>query len=516
MLHLYSSGEEIAPEVLTVGEMAEVERAAARAGITGERLMEAAGRAVAETVAEEAPEGPVVVLAGPGNNGGDGFVAARHLARRGRNVRVALLGDAAALQGDAAAMADRWKRRLEPFAPAVLEGAAVVVDAVFGTGLARPLEGRAAEVLAAAGGVDGLRVAVDIPSGVAGDTGAVDGASFRADVTVAFGRFKPGHLLLPGRDAAGELVLADIGIPDSALEEVSPTLFLNGPPVWLAGLPDPVPSGHKYDRGHVVVAGGPAGRAGAAWLAATAALRSGAGLVTIATPPDALAAYAGEPRAVMLEPAARPLRFARLLRDPRVRAVVLGPGNGVGRATRARVSAASGGGRRVVLDADALTSFAGRTGRLGRLCRRCEVAVLTPHEGEMARLFPDLAGMVKTDAARAAAERTGAVVVLKGPDTVVAEPEGWTAINANAPSGLATAGSGDVLAGVIGGLLAQEADGFSAAAAGVWLHGEAGQRAGPGLIADDLPGAVPDALAGLWEDVLEHVMDGAEEDDGEE
>lgn len=480
-------------EVLSVAEMYRADALAVAGGIAGERLMEAAGFAVARELRRRFRPCRVAILCGPGNNGGDGFVVARLLARDGYAVRLALLGETANLKGDAALMARRWRGAVEPLAPAALDRADVVVDALFGAGLARPLDGVARAVIDEIGRRRLPVVAVDVPSGVDGDTGAILGVAPRAMVTVTFFRKKPGHLLLPGRELCGEVVVADIGIPASVLAEVEPPVAENGPARWLDAFPFPTTGGHKYRRGHLVVVGG-AVMTGAARLAARAGRRMGAGLVTVAAPAEALDVYrCGDPGIIVA-----PLdECSALLADARKNAWVLGPGCGAGEATRARVLAALGAGKACVLDADALTGFADRPRDLFKALSPS--AVLTPHDGEFARLFGPAKGS-RLERARHAAGRAGAVVLLKGADTVVAHPDGRAVINANAPPWLATAGSGDVLAGMIGGLLAAGMDAFDAAAAAAWVHGACARAVGPGLIAEDLPERVPAVLSGLSEE----------------
>jgi ADP-dependent NAD(P)H-hydrate dehydratase / NAD(P)H-hydrate epimerase len=483
-----SEGRERAA-VLSVAEMYRADALAMAEGIGGPALMEAAGWAVARAVRRRFPPCRVAVLCGPGNNGGDGFVAARFLSRWGYRVRLALLGERAALKGDAAAMAALWRGAVEPLSPAVLERADMVVDALFGAGLARPLAGAAAEAVEAVVRQDLPVVAVDVPSGVEGDTGAVRGIAPRAVASVTFFRKKPGHLLLPGRLYCGAVTVADIGIPSGVLERIAPAIWENGPALWRDALVWPSPEGHKYRRGHLLIAGGGA-MTGAARLAALAARRAGAGLVSVAAPAAALPVYRGDaPGVIVLDRADWPA----LIADGRRNAVLVGPGCGVGEDTRGLVLAALAEGRAMVLDADALTAFAGRSGDL--FAGLSSQVVLTPHDGEFARLFPDLSGS-RLERARAAAARAGAVVLLKGADTVVAHPDGRATINGDASPWLATAGSGDVLAGIIGGLLAQGLDGFAAAAAGAWMHAAAVPR-GPGLIAEDLAAELPTVLAAL-------------------
>jgi NAD(P)H-hydrate epimerase len=483
-------------EVLTTAEMAAADAFAVAQGIPSLTLMENAGRAVAEEIAARFAPCRVVVLCGPGNNGGDGYVAARLLKARGFDAVVArnTVG-----KGDAAAMAARWEGRTVPLERAALEGAALIVDALFGAGLSRPLEGVYALIADSANAAGLPIVAIDVPSGLSGDSGRPLGDTVvRAGLTVTFFRRKPGHLLLPGRMLCGVLVVADIGIAPAAAEGV--TLHENSPGLWR--YPWPALDGHKYARGHCVVVSGPAHATGAARLAARGALRIGAGLVSVASPPDAVAVNASQLTAVMVKIVAGGEGLAALLADSRFNAVVMGPGLGVGAGTRALVMAALAGGRpdqrpALVLDADALSSFHDDPDALfARLHGRC---VLTPHAGEFGRIFPGLLekAVSKVEAARMAASRSGAVMLLKGADTVIASPDGRAAINANAPAFLATAGAGDVLAGFIGGLLAQGMASFEAACAGAWLHGAAAAAFGPGLIAEDLPEVTPKILAEL-------------------
>lgn len=483
--------------LLTVAEMARADAAAIAGGVPGADLMEAAGAGVAAAVGALGGPRPVTVLCGPGNNGGDGFVAARRLRAAGWPVRLGLLGELAALKGDAAVMAGRWEGAVEPLSVALLDGAGLVVDALFGAGLARPLSGIARTVVEEIDRRALDCVAVDMPSGVDGDSGQVLGAAPRCVATVTFFRRKPGHLLQPGRALCGRVETVDIGIPESVLAAIAPRQWENGPAVWRAGLPRPGPADHKYTRGHVLVRGG-AVMTGAARLAAMGARRVGAGMVTIACPPAAWPVYAaGAPGTICL-PVADGDAFAGLLADPRRNAVLVGPGNGVTDATRDATRAALSGGRACVLDADSLTAFAGAADALfGAISGPC---LLTPHDGEFARLFGDAVPGVEAGRparVRAAAAQGGATVLLKGADTVIADPDGRVLINANAPPDLATAGAGDVLAGMCAGLLAQGMAPFEAAGAAVWLHGGAAAAVGPGLIAEDLDRALPGVLRRL-------------------
>jgi hydroxyethylthiazole kinase-like uncharacterized protein yjeF len=489
--------------LLTVAEMASADRLAMEGGVAGATLMENAGRGVADIAHQARPGARAVVLCGPGNNGGDGFVAARHLHAMGHNVQLYLLGTEGALKGDAAGAARTFKGaggHVLPLASALAEPGDLVIDALFGAGLSRPLDGAAAQAVRRVNAIKGAHIiAVDIPSGVQGDTGKALGIAIEAQETVTFFRAKPGHFLMPGRAHCGRLHVIDIGIPAQILERLAPRNARNGPPLWAARFPRPAMDGHKYKRGHVVVVSGPASMTGAARLAARGALRVGAGLVTVASPPDALIVNAAHLTAIMVRVFDGQGEFAALLADPRKNAVVLGPGLGVGQESIQLVRIAQDAGPFLVLDADAITSFAERPASLWINARK--PMVLTPHEGEFERLFPGLLAEAgdKLSAARKAAQRSCAVIVLKGPDTVIAEPNGAAVINANAPPTLATAGSGDVLAGLIAGLGAQGLPAFEAASAGVWLQGAAASAFGPGLIAEDIPEMLPGVLKDLAE-----------------
>ncbi|NLC36457.1 MAG: NAD(P)H-hydrate dehydratase [Alcaligenaceae bacterium] len=468
--------------------MARADQAAIAAGVPGVDLMAAAGQAVADAIEARWLPGAVLVLCGPGNNGGDGFVVARRLLAAGWQVRVALSGAPGDLQGDAAWHAQQWRNDVHALDIHLLDGVDLVVDALFGAGLSRDVDGPAADILREVAR-RGLPVcAVDVPSGLDGASGQVRGMAVQAALTVTFFRKKPAHLLLPGRQLCGEVVLADIGIPATVLQEIAAPTFENASALWSAQLPRPDAATHKYKRGHVLVNGG-ARMTGAARLAALGAARAGAGLVTIAAPPEAWAIYAAAMTSIMVE-ALPGSDLAPALADKRRNALVLGPGAGVAEQTRRNVLAAAATGRALVLDADALSVFADQPATLFSALRG--PCVLTPHDGEFARLF-SVAGD-KLARARRAAQRSGTVVVLKGADTVVAEPGGRAAINANAPAWLATGGSGDVLAGMVAALLAQGMPVFEAACAAVWMHGEAGRLAGPGLISEDLPGLLPQVL----------------------
>ena len=494
--------------LLTVAEMAQSENLTMQAGTPGQVLMERAGRAVAEAILARWTDRSVVVLCGPGNNGGDGLVIARYLSEAGWPVRVALLGEWAAFKGDALIQARYWDpASCVPLHPDALEGASLVVDALFGSGLSRPLSDMAASTLQAVAHSGVPMVAVDVPSGVFGDTGE-SGSAVQAALTVTFFRKKPGHVLLPGRALCGEVVVADIGLRADVGEFVKPATFENTPDYWRSDWPALTADHHKYQRGHALVYGGGV-MTGASRLSARAAARAGAGLTTVAAPQSAWPVYAAALNSIMVHPLsgqdsvelAASLR--EVLRDARISAVLLGPGaaGGLARGVRPLAEVALASGRPVVLDADALSAFERDPEALFALIKAARgPVVLTPHEGEFARLFPQattLPAHDKLSRARWAAHRSGAVVVLKGADTVMAAPDGIALVNTNAPPTLATAGAGDVLAGLITGLLAQGMSVINAAAAAVWLHGEAARAFGAGLIADDLPDQLPAVLQKL-------------------
>lgn len=487
-------------ELLDPKEMARADALTITAGCSGVRLMERAGAAVARAAARRCPPaGHVVVLCGPGNNGGDGFVAACLLAGQGYHVRLALLGERTALRGDAAVMAERWAGSVLPAGEAPL-AADLIIDALYGAGLARDLDGESRMLVERVNASGVPVIAVDLPSGIDGATGAVRGAAISASESVTFFRRKPGHLLLPGRTHCGKVTVAQIGIEPTVLETIAPQAFENVPAVWQAAFPVPRIDGHKYDRGHLVAVSGPAQATGATRLAARGAIRAGAGLVTVACPADALPIHAANLSAVMVRPVDDAAALSALLGDRRHSTVILGPGAGVGQGTREKLKVASD--RRLVLDADLITSFKGEALALAEIIAESPAVIATPHDGEFARLFanePDvLNAPSKLARARAGAALLGAVIVLKGPDTVVAAPDGRAAIASNAPPWLATAGAGDVLAGIAGGLLSQGMPAFEAASAAVWLHGEAARHAGPGLVADDLTDALRLVYASLF------------------
>ena len=529
--------------ILTSAQMRRLERQAMDNGLaTGAQLMERAGAAVAGEIRLRWPKpARACVMCGPGNNGGDGYVVARHLHQAGWQVRVLGMGDPA--PPDAALMKRHWQQlgRIVPLTLETLraQAAEVCVDAIFGTGLARPVAGGLLDLvhhLGDRGLFAGRLVAIDGPSGMCMDSGQMLGwprghhdRAPQARLTVTFDSPRPGHVLASGPELCGELVVADIGLgPLRCPADLGPMAMLGGPSFAAAVAQDPAPgqaralalalalgkraSGHKFSHGHALIVAGGAGQGGAARLSARAALRVGAGLVTLAPPAEAMAEHALPPDALMRRAVDGPQDLAAWLKDQRLTAVLLGPGCGIERAG-ALLPVLLAAARGCVLDADALTALSRRKKALAGLHPAC---VLTPHLGEFQRLFPDIAAKLagpqppetmrgplysKLDAASEAAARAGCTIVLKGPDTVIAGPEGRVFVQASsydaAVPWLATAGSGDVLAGIIAGLMARGWAAFDAATQGAALHAEAGRSFGPGLIADDLPQQLPAVFRGL-------------------
>ena len=500
-------------EVLTPTAMGVADRLTIERGVPGYQLMQAAGQAVADhALATGATR--VLVLAGPGNNGGDGLVAAKRLAAAGRSVDVALLGNPEKLAGDAATAFGDYSGPVVSFsaddADDVVLDAELIIDALFGAGLTRGVTGGPGRLIERVNRSEATVLAVDLPSGVDGESGLVSGAAINADLTVTFFRLKPGHLLYPGRSLCGRTHVEQIGIHASALADINSPLRLNIPALWVDDMRVPTHESHKYSRGHALIVSGPPLNTGASRLAARAALRVGSGLVTIAADTEAAHVHAAHLSAIMIRTCHSAGDLARHLSDPRFTSVLVGPAAGVDDKTREMVEACLGSTAAVVLDADALTVFADSPDCLFKqIGERSAPVVLTPHSGEFARLFGEVADLPgagdsggstagehhRMDAAAAAANRSGAIVLLKGADTIVAEPSGRISIAANAPPWLATAGSGDVLAGVVAGLMAQGMPAFEATSAAVWLHGEAGSAGGPGLTADDLPGLLRPGLS---------------------
>ena len=486
--------QDAATPLVTPVEMGSVDRAAIASGIDGYGLMEVAGAALSACALKYHPHATRAdILCGPGNNGGDGYVAARHLRAAGMPVSVYSLIDPARLSGDAAMACDGWAGPIEALNERRPSGGSIVVDALFGGGLDRAIEGAAAAVIDSANQAGDPVVAADLPSGISGRSGEMFGTALKADHTVTFVAPKPGHYLHPGSGLCGTLQVFDIGIPWRFIDALQVKLWRNDPAAWRAALPNAHAADHKYSHGHLCVFSGGFSSTGAARMAALAGLRAGAGLVTVLAPAAAVAANAAHLTAVMLRKIESRPDLSELLMDERLNAFVLGPAFGIGKRVREYVDMIASAGRPVVLDADGLTSFCDNVEELRVAGARTGI-LLTPHQGEFARLFPDLAAdrsLSKVDRARLAAERVEAVVLYKGADTVIASPDGRAVINANAPPWLATAGSGDCLAGIAGGLLASGMPLFEAAAAAAYMHGEAGRKAGEGMTAEDISNALP-------------------------
>ena len=487
-------------ELLTAEEMGRAERLTIDAGTPALTLMENAGKGVTEEIVRRFPRGSkVIVLCGPGNNGGDGFVSARALRERGYQVRLALLGKQEDLSRDAKEMARRWDETIEPMTAASLNGAEVIVDAIWGSGLRGPVNGVPAQLIEEATARELPVVAIDVPTGLDMTHGNVHGIAFKAVATVTFFRRKTGHVLLPGRRYCGDVRTVDIGIPGSVLAEIQPQTFLNEPDFWLRYFPRLKPDGHKYDRGHAVVVSGPMESTGAARLAARAALRVGAGLCTVATSKAAFYINAAQLTTIMVAAFDGATGLAEFLSDQRLNAVLIGPGAGATAETRDLVAAVLSTDATVVLDADGLTAFTESPQELfGLIKNRPAPTILTPHAGEFDRIFPELGNAEsKLVQAKRASEISGGVIVFKGPDTVIAAPDGLAAINESAPPWLATGGTGDVLAGLITGLSAQGMAALDAAVAGVWVHAELARTCGPGMIAEDMAELLPGLLQKL-------------------
>jgi NAD(P)H-hydrate epimerase len=468
------------------------DRLAVEAGIAGTTLMFAAGKAVVETIIASEEKRPIIVLCGPGNNGGDGFVIARLLSELGWTVRLMLLGREDALKVDAAHHAEHWGGPVEPLKASELEADAIIVDALFGAGLKRPLTGEVIETILTVERMGLTVYGVDVPSGLDADSGKIVGEkAFSAKKTVTFQTLKAGHLLYPGRELSGEVIVADIGIPPRAIESLAPDCHLNQPELWLDQIPRRKPDSHKYHFGHALVVSGEE-VIGATILASRAALRVGAGLVTLAAAPQSWAVQAAALPSAICKKISSEEDYLALLAEPRINSVLIGPGAGVAEKTRQRVIAALIAGKKMVLDADALTAFSGRREDLFTRLQK-DQAILTPHDGEFVRLFPGIEGD-RLRRAREAARVSGAVIVSKGADSVVAAPNGRATISTNAPPWLATAGTGDVLAGLVVGLLAQGVPTFEAASAAVWIHGASACKFGPGMIAEDVPSSINQVL----------------------
>jgi len=480
-------------ELLSTHQMKLAERAACVGKVTSFTLMQKAGKAVAEEIISRYSKQPVLVLCGIGNNGGDGFIVASTLKKKNWDVTLACAVDTHDLQGDASRAAETWKDDIIAFEDLELPEDGLIIDAVFGTGVSRPITGQIYDTLISLRETDCKVISIDVPSGMDADTGECQECTPQAEVTITFARKKPGHILLPGRAASGEVIVADIGISDEAISPIGPFMLENSPSLsWGEADFDKPVYAHKYHHGHAVILGGRV-MTGAANLAAMAALRMGAGLVTVVAPADTSIIHQMQSPSLLVEPIGELARFKEHIKDPRRNAVLVGCGSGtdnIGAIKKIVFDTVQATPQKIcVLDADALSVFADdpRTlmSALGSHC------ILTPHEGEFARIFPDLKGS-KPERAFAAAKRSGAVIVLKGADTVIASPDARLVINSNGSPWLASAGTGDVLAGIIVGLAARGLlDPFDTACAAVWIHARASEIAGAGMISSDLSTHIP-------------------------
>lgn len=474
-------------------------------GTSGETLMENAGKALIDLITQQYKPRPALVVCGTGNNGGDGFVVARMLKEKNWQVTLAILGNADDIKNDAKKARDKWNMSggaTRTFTPDMLKESSIVIDAIFGTGLDRNVDGDHKKAINAINDSKLPVISVDIASGINTNTGAIMGAAIKATHTVTFVRAKPGHVLLPGKAHMGELHVYDIGISG---DKISPTCFLNAPALWKHAFPTLSPEANKYSRGHSIIIGGGMNSTGAARLSALSSLRCGSGLVSVACTQSAQPIYAMTLTSVMTQLYTNAAQLGAILDDRHITSVLVGPGGGVNDTTREQVLQLLATSKPCVIDADAISVFQPNAKTLFNAiaARPCasdagSATVLTPHQGEFERLF-SIDG-ARTLRVRQAAKLSKAVVLLKGNDTVIAAPDGRTAINANAPVWLATAGSGDVLAGIITGLMAQGMPAFEAACAGAWIHGEAAAHFGPGLIAEDLPACIPAVLKNLYND----------------
>lgn len=488
-------------EILTAQEMRQTDQAAIAAGAKGIDLMATAGHAVAQRIVQDYTVCPVLVLCGKGNNGGDGFIVAGLLEKAGWPVRVACLGKTTELKGDAALAAKTYGGKVEALNSNLgIKDARIVIDAVFGTGFNGTLDPELVTLFDKVRAKSPVIVAIDIPSGIDADSGQVAEGTLKADITVTFCRRKIAHMIYPSRTWCGRVVRSDIGIDDTVVAQQNALTFENNPALWLASLPIPGHDSNKFTRGHVSVYGG-SFRTGAAALSARAAQRAGAGLVSIASPDSAQLYYRLAAASLMVDGCNTLQDYQDILADDRRNAVVIGPGalpeQGGEEDLRAAVGAAIATPKTVVLDADVFRAFEHQPSQLlGKLDPARHV--LTPHAGEFLRLFGTPDGS-KLDQARAAAKKANAVVVYKGPDTIIAAPEGLAVIDVSGPPTLATAGSGDVLAGLIAGFAAQGMPAFFAACASVYLHSQSARLHGLGLTAEDIISNIHQALNNLFD-----------------
>ncbi len=484
-------------QVLSVPQMYEADRLAIESGISGLELMENAGQGIAAHIEEGWDACSVLILCGPGNNGGDGYVVARALSEAGWPVAVHTFGDPEKLSGDAKMMFELYLGDTFPLSEIDLSGTELVVDALFGAGFKGELPDEIRNLFLEIKNKEIPFVAVDVPSGVNGSSGEICPGTIEANLTVSFFRPKIGHLLYPARSYIGALDIVDIGIPEEVLDTIDVRISDNDPDLWLDNMPKYLASDHKYSRGHAAIVGGGMSSTGAARISARAALRAGAGAVTVVSPPSALMIYSQAQEAVMVKSVEDDLQFSDWLKEKRINTVLVGPGNGIKERTRTFVEMSLKLDCSVILDADALTVFKDDPDKLFGLIKNKNKGqvVITPHEAEFVRLF-DLSGS-NLERCQQASTLSGAIVLLKGATTVIADPDGQAVMNTIAPPWLATAGSGDALAGIIAGLAASTIDLYKATCAAVWIHSEAANEFGPGLIAEDIETIIPRVLSNI-------------------
>lgn len=485
-------------QLLTAETMKNADAETIARGTSGVTLMEQAGNAVTQLITEHNKPKPTLVVCGPGNNGGDGWVVARRLSEKKWPVKILSLVPVKQLSGDAAHVAHHWDGPVHNhWDKSLLEGTELIIDAIFGIGLNKPVDENTAEIICALNEHPAPIVSIDIPSGIHADTGEVLGTACNAVLTVTFSCKKPGHILLPGKSHCRLIAVTDIGIPVDVINHAACPYFENIPDLWTEHLPQKRLRKHKYDYGHVMVLGGPMHSTGASRMSATSALRTGAGLVSIVCPEEAVAIYASHLTSVMLSPCKLEdnKAFAAAIEGKYKHVIVMGPGAGITESTKQAVLTALSMQKKCIIDADALTCFKDNPQTLFDAID--SEVILTPHEGEFSRLFPDITGS-KLERARDAAKQSGATVLLKGNDTAIASPDGRVALNSNAPAFLGTAGSGDVLSGIIAGIFSQHVPAFESACIGTWIHSETASKAGRGLMAEDLPAHIPEVLAKLY------------------
>lgn len=481
-------------EVLTNSQMAEADKLTIEGGFDGYDLMCNAGESFVDTIVQSMVFDHCFILCGPGNNGGDGFVIGKLLRDKGCMVTLASVIPVDQFNGDAAKAASEWGEDVVLFKDVTgIAEHALVIDAVFGTGFSRKLDDEVVRVFDLVREGGHAVVAVDIPSGIDGNSGQADPHTLEADMTITFFRKKLGHVLMPGMALCGDVNIRDIGIADEVIKETGLSVHENEPQLWQTRIPFPALDQHKYHRGHAVVLGGE-NLTGAARLSSEAAMRCGVGLCTVVTSVDAAPVYRAGAAHVMVESFDKRKEFADHIQDERRNSIIMGPGAGLEdkKELQEIILAALATKKAIVLDADALSCFEGEADILCKALH--EKAVLTPHEGEFYKLFGDLDGD-KVKRAREATQKTGAVILLKGPDTVIAAPDHVPVVNNHASPYLATGGSGDVLSGMIGGFLAQGVNPFDAACIASWMHGEASLQLGAGMVSSDLIEIIPNILS---------------------